>query len=437
MWPTPRLYSQESLDEALAYLKSVDANLGGTEILAPLQKLLKRLKKEEGEAELVLLTDGRVSNEAEVISLCEKHKAHARVRSFGIGSGVSETLVRELARVTLGSVEMIHTGERIEPKVLRASRHLRTPSLRLTSLSLAGHQLDLADPSPLIYPGELTTLYGKLSAPLDEPTQEIQVVLEGEDPLSLPLTSSEGGSPIMSVLWARGAIRVLERNEARYSYHEGHDAWRASLVALATRYSMMSSQTSFVAVEERGEGEREEAEAPLRKIPLMMLSDHANRSRWGISTAYGAPGAIFASFFGGGGNIGSFAQPRMMSARTSYRSLPSGSPSDALSKRRKHKQSSRFTLDSLLELLALQQASGAFVWGEALERALGKKASELTQEERLDERLITSITLRLFKEKFKAHHDLWRSSAEKANAFMGEPQAGDHERLERAQELLS
>ena len=77
------------------------------------------------------------------------------------------------------------------------------------------------------------------------------------------------------------------------------------------------------------------------------------------------------------------------------------------------------------------------MWGEALEQMLGKTASELTQEERLDERLITSITLQLLKEKFKAHRDLWLSSEEKASALMEEAQEGDEERLERAQGLLS
>ena len=94
LWPAPRPYSQASLEEATQYIQQVQADLGGTEILAPLQHLLQMAPDPERPRQLLVLTDGEVSNEADVIDLCGRYATTARVFAFGIGAGVSEHLVR-------------------------------------------------------------------------------------------------------------------------------------------------------------------------------------------------------------------------------------------------------------------------------------------------------------------------------------------------------
>nr|MDQ3036823.1 VIT and VWA domain-containing protein [Myxococcota bacterium] len=128
-WGTSRALDERSLEDATARIAKIDADLGGTEILEPLRAILARPAANGLARRVLLLTDGQVSNEAEVIALAREHAATARVFAFGIGAGASEHLVRGVARASRGAAEMIAPGERIEPKVMRTFARVRTPSL--------------------------------------------------------------------------------------------------------------------------------------------------------------------------------------------------------------------------------------------------------------------------------------------------------------------
>jgi Ca-activated chloride channel family protein len=75
----------------------------------------------------LLLTDGAVYNDEEMISLARKHRNYARIFSFGIGHSPNENLVRGPARVTRGVAQFISPDESIEDKVIRQFCRLSTP----------------------------------------------------------------------------------------------------------------------------------------------------------------------------------------------------------------------------------------------------------------------------------------------------------------------
>jgi Ca-activated chloride channel family protein len=112
------IYDSKQLEAALKYLSSIDADLGGTEILAPLQAIQKGLSGETL-TNVVLLTDGEVGNEEQVIDLVRGKANHMRMFTVGIGHGPNEYFIKQLARTSGGAAEMISPNERIEPKVLR------------------------------------------------------------------------------------------------------------------------------------------------------------------------------------------------------------------------------------------------------------------------------------------------------------------------------
>ena len=93
MFPQSRPYTQASLEEATRQLESWDADLGGTELLAPLQAVLAG-SSGALPRRVMLLTDGQVANEAACIALAAKHAAAVRIFTFGIGYGASEHLVQ-------------------------------------------------------------------------------------------------------------------------------------------------------------------------------------------------------------------------------------------------------------------------------------------------------------------------------------------------------
>lgn len=87
-----------SLDLATQHVKSMFANLGGTNILKPLEEVLKSKPKEGYPRQLFVLTDGEVSNTDECIRFVRKHAETTRVFTFGIGNEASQNLVKGLAK---------------------------------------------------------------------------------------------------------------------------------------------------------------------------------------------------------------------------------------------------------------------------------------------------------------------------------------------------
>jgi uncharacterized protein with von Willebrand factor type A (vWA) domain len=55
-------YNDSNLDRAVKEIVTFDADMGGTEILSPIKKIFKRLKKSNLSKQLFLLTVGAVNN---------------------------------------------------------------------------------------------------------------------------------------------------------------------------------------------------------------------------------------------------------------------------------------------------------------------------------------------------------------------------------------
>lgn len=129
--PVP--YDEHSLRKASDHAQTVQADLGGTELLAPLDQIFKRPVGIGFERRLVVLTDGQVCNTDQVLQLVRRHAASAAVYTIGIGSGVSHHLVEGLAEAGGGAAEFVAGNERLEAKVVRqlqrALRGSRAPLL--------------------------------------------------------------------------------------------------------------------------------------------------------------------------------------------------------------------------------------------------------------------------------------------------------------------
>ncbi len=129
LFPESRSYDEASLAEASRHVAALEANLGGTEMLPALKFILEQRTGHTLPRQIVVLTDGEVTNTDAVLALAKSHAAHARIFTFGIGAGASHHLVNGLARAGRGTAEFIFPGERIEPKVVRQLERLLSPAL--------------------------------------------------------------------------------------------------------------------------------------------------------------------------------------------------------------------------------------------------------------------------------------------------------------------
>lgn len=278
LFPDFQEYTQESLDRAVALVRAMRADLGGTEILGALTAAAARPAK-GWHLDAIVLTDGEVSNEELVLAFARQHRGAVRFFSFGIGAGSSEFLVRGLARESGGEAEFIHPGERIEEKVLRQFSRIASPALTDLSLDWGGLKVEQAPASlPPVFAGgtfRVLARLGKSAASCAGRTVRLSGTA-GSGPVEWTATVAEAGDGgAIPGLWARERIRDLEAGfgvAAGSRQKRGSAAGKRAIVALSKEYGVLCSETSFVAVEERPEAERTDGEVELRRVPVMVTA---------------------------------------------------------------------------------------------------------------------------------------------------------------------
>ena len=149
LFPASREYDERSLKAASDHVAGMQADLGGTEILPALKFAFEQKEGSELTRQVVVLTDGEVTNTDAVLALAKQHAPQSRVFTFGIGAGASHHLVRGLARAGGGSAEFIYPGERIERKVVRQFGKLLSSAL--TDVQLEWGNLNVTQ-APTILP---------------------------------------------------------------------------------------------------------------------------------------------------------------------------------------------------------------------------------------------------------------------------------------------
>ncbi|CAF1521468.1 unnamed protein product, partial [Didymodactylos carnosus] len=132
------IYNEKNAKQAEQLISHIKADLGGTELLQPLQWLEKQATTVSYSRQIFLLTDGEISNVNEVIDPCRSMSTSARIFSFGLGHSPSRSLVKGLARSTYGrftfvppgtSVD-IHVAEQLQ-KVLESEETVRLGLARI------------------------------------------------------------------------------------------------------------------------------------------------------------------------------------------------------------------------------------------------------------------------------------------------------------------
>jgi len=385
-----RPYDERTLAEASRYVDALDANLGGTEILPALEFVLKQAPRTRV-LQLVVLTDGQVTNTDAVLDAVRGHVDRVRVFTFGIGRGISHQLVRGLARVGGGAAEFVYPGERLEGKVVRLFRRAMSPALRDV-------RVDWSDARVVTIPATVGPLFG------DEPLRAYAWIESAATTVSLRAVGPNGplswqmdlqqvdiaGGSTIGTLAARARIRELEEggewSPERGSRQRERKGDRAvtEIVRLAMEYGLASRETSWVAVEKREVPVT--AEAALRRIPIAITSGWGGRDHEALSLnslSLDQTGSIDPSTLLG---FDAFA-PSEGPIVTGFRSIPPPQASRWTAARRfarlgrsRVKEDANAVRDStrvLDRLVALQRADGSWDLDEAFAQVVGIALSDL------------------------------------------------------------
>jgi Vault protein inter-alpha-trypsin domain/von Willebrand factor type A domain len=441
LFPESRAYDERSLADASEHVSRLQADLGGTEILPALQAVLDQARHGTLARQVVVLTDGQVTNTDAVLALAKKHAADARIFTFGIGAGASQHLVKGLARSGDGVAEFIYPGERIESKVVRQFGRLLTPAI--TDVRVDWDAADVVQaPSvvPPIFSGGRLLLYG-LQKQRQTNAAPRRARLSADTPsgpkawdVEIDSAKAVTGRTVVT-LAARARIRELEESpdwKPRGSRQTGRkaNAVTEEIIALSTRHGLISRETSFVAIERRDTPVH--GDIQLRRVPIALTSG------WGALDEAAPPALLFMRHPAGNVDALGTATPAraMQSARalawssrsdTGHRSFAelTASPRAQLLRAygRAHEHAAPRAMHALVKL---QRADGAWDLTEAFADAIGQKLRDLERElsgatgERDDVRRAWATALALAWLGQQAHdveHE-WRLLAAKARTWL-------------------
>ncbi|MCX7031190.1 MAG: VIT and VWA domain-containing protein, partial [Spirochaetes bacterium] len=427
MFPQPKRYDPETLKEALAYLDRVDADLGGTEVLAPLAHILSTKPAAGGQREVILLTDGQVGNEAAVMKLIQDNAGDSRFFAVGIGAGPNQHLIKGLVRAGQGASEFIFPGERIEPKVLRIFQRLTDLPVGTPRISWKSAGVEAAPLVPTLFQGTPTTVFARSKGAVPE-TLEVSVEID-DKPVAwtIPVVDAGEGRLPIPTLWARERIRDLEESKESLGSRGSRQArskstdWKDEVIAISRQYGVLSESTSYVAVEEREEKDKSTGELVLRKVPsLVMVGWHGVGSVFGNQMAQMLAGPVPSMQVAGHRRT---APAPMMSAYVTSMKESVDVLKGAFSVAPAHPIEKADTrTDLLMALLSLQRADAGFDLDQATAKMLGfglslleAAVSQLPGDAAENRRILsTAIVLAVLEQHFAAERSMWSAVTRKS-----------------------
>lgn len=229
-------YTDLSLERADAWIAELHAR-GGTEMLAPLELALGSAGEGGRILTVLLITDGEVWNETELVAAVARHRGRARLFAMGIDT-VSGSLLARLASVGGGTSQMLAPTDDIETEVARLEARMGSPVL--DDVKVLGGQP--ADPSPrVLFAGQA------IGALLEGAPEEVEVSGRAAGG---PWTTSATVRRIdfrLGPLWARERIAALE--DAIAIDPSSAEGLERQILEVASSHQIASRCTSFVAVD--------------------------------------------------------------------------------------------------------------------------------------------------------------------------------------------
>lgn len=243
--------SMKATPEQLAIARRFASGLqagGGTEMLPALKAaLVDRNPSAAALRQVVFLTDGDLSNEKEMMQTIAAQGGRSRIFMVGIGSAPNGFLMNRMAEAGRGTYTNIGSGDEVAAKMAALLDRLKRPAVHDLSVTVDGAPLDLLPHRlPDLYAGEPLVLLGKGDALKGALTVSGMI---GDTPWTQRVDLSNAvDSPAVGKLWA--SRKVADVEAARWSGQTDDATADEAIAQIGLGYSLVTSQTSLVAVDE-------------------------------------------------------------------------------------------------------------------------------------------------------------------------------------------
>ncbi|CAF1315725.1 unnamed protein product [Rotaria magnacalcarata] len=272
------IYNEENSQKAEQLTKQLRADLGGTELLRPLQWLEKHSPRQGRARQIFLLTDGEISNVNEVIDLCRSIATSTRIFSFGLGHSPSRSLVKGLARATNGRFVFIppntsvdvHVGEQLQKALQSCITNIKVKWNLATDITSAPTKM------PPVYANDRLIAYALANDPTFVFIHNSSVELHtdhnrlGEAKIDcIPQVSNNGISEVFEC----GSLqsRFRHNQPSPTPTVDEKEITKKRIIELSLKYQILSPHTAFIGVEKRVNSSN--ADMVLREVPIQISAD--------------------------------------------------------------------------------------------------------------------------------------------------------------------
>lgn len=235
----------ENVALAREMLSHISAS-GGTELLPALQQAFAMPVAEGTSRSLVVITDGYITAEGAAFRLVDENLGRSNLYAFGIGSAVNRFLIEGLAKVGRAEAFVVSNENDAQREAERFRNYISAPVL--TDIKVFGNGVELYDTEPAAQPDLLAErpilVLGKFRHAGSNASIELSGI-SGAGPRSwrFPLDAAAKDRNL-PLLWAR------KRLERLYVFPGAADTSREEILGLGMKYSLLTSATSFIAVDE-------------------------------------------------------------------------------------------------------------------------------------------------------------------------------------------
>jgi Ca-activated chloride channel family protein len=227
---------------AVEHLARVDAR-GGTELLEPLRQAIALLDgPQDRERVVVLVTDGQVGNEDQILEQAGGALSAMRVHAVGIDRAVNAAFLGRLAGLGAGRCELVESEDRLDAAMEQIHRRIGAPLV--TDLSLKDLDVEPGTVTHLgsIFPGVPLRAHGRYRGGSSVTVRGLAAGAPWEE--SVPGTVVD--NPAIRAVWARAHLRELEDR-----YAMGEHELEPEIVRVSLEYGVLCRFTAYVAVDSR------------------------------------------------------------------------------------------------------------------------------------------------------------------------------------------
>jgi Ca-activated chloride channel family protein len=246
MAPSSLAATTENVERAVAVIDR-ERGGGGTELEGALEMAVKLPRPTRVSRTVVVVTDGYIAEEAGAFKLIHDNLRDTNLFAFGIGSGVNRHLIEGLARAGQGEPFVVTDPSQAAETATRFRRMIESPVLTNVRVEAKGFETYALEPEaqPDLFAERPILVFGKWRG-----ARSGELVVTGRtatgtfsQTIRVADATPRPENEALARLWARTRIARL----SDFNFDGGDEATR-EVTNLGLTYSLLTKQTSFIAV---------------------------------------------------------------------------------------------------------------------------------------------------------------------------------------------